>query len=209
MSIRVLVVDDHAIVRDGLRALLASLGMTVVATAADGAAAISAVTEHGPQVVLMDIQMPGMDGLEATRRLTESHPDVAVVMLTMSDDDPTLAAAVAAGASGYVLKGAGQQELQATIAAAAAGQSVFSPGLAARLLAGTAPPQAELAGLTPRERDIVDLLATGRSTASIADQLYLSPKTVSNHLTTIFEKLGVANRAEAIVLAQRSGWGRR
>lgn len=126
-----------------------------------------------------------------------------------SDDDPTLAAAVAAGASGYVLKGAGQQELQAAIAAAAAGQSVFSPGLAARLLAGTAPPQAELAGLTPRERDIVNLLATGCSTASIADQLYLSPKTVSNHLTTIFEKLGVANRAEAIVLAQRSGWGRR
>ena len=208
-----LIVDDHAVVRDGLRALLGTLGVTVVGTAADGDAALREVQLTRPDVVLMDVQMPGLDGVEATRRLRTLAPDVRVLMLTMYDDDATVLTAMRAGAHGYLLKGATQEEILAALNAAVAGQLVFGPGVAARVLALFDPGPAAVdehpfPELTDRERSILDLLASGRRTAAIAEQLFLSPKTVSNHLTSIFAKLEVADRTAAVLRAREGGLGR-
>jgi DNA-binding NarL/FixJ family response regulator len=168
-ELAILVVDDHPVVRNGLSALLRTIaGFRVVGEVADGEAAVHAVAEHQPDVVLMDIRLPGIDGIEATRRIRESASDARVLVLTMYDDDATVFTAMQAGASGY--------------------------------------PFPEL---TEREREILDLLADGKRTGAIAQQLFLSPKTVSNQLTSIFAKLQVAGRAEAIVRAREGGLGRR
>ncbi len=213
MTIRVVIVDDHAVVRQGLRVLLGTLGITVVAVADDGESAIREVQLSRPDVVLMDISMPGMGGVEATRAIRASAPDTRVLVLTMFDDDATVLLAMRAGACGYVLKGASQEEIATAIRSVAAGQLVFGPGIAARVLElfpQTAPTRepGPFPQLTEREREILEGIASGLRTAAIASRLHLSPKTVSNHLTSIFAKLEVADRTEAMLRAREHGLGR-
>ena len=214
-TLRVVLADDHPVVRGGLRALLATIdGIEVVGEAADGEAAVREVQLTRPDVVLMDVRMPGVDGVEAARRIREAVPQTALLMLTMYDDDATVFTAMQAGARGYLLKGAEQEEIVAAIRAVAAGQAIFGPGVAARVLGYFATPTAQdtteapFPELTDREREILDLLAAGRRTAAIAVDLHLSPKTVSNHLTSVFAKLEVADRAAAIIRAREQGLGR-
>lgn len=207
-----LIADDHPVVRGGLHALIDTLeGLEVAGVAADGETAIRETLLLRPDVVLMDVQMPGVDGVEATRRIRATVPNAAVLMLTMYDDDATVFTAMQAGARGYLLKGAEQDEIATAIHAVAAGQVIFGPGVAARVLgyfaAPAAPDQVPFPELTDREREILDQLASGRRTSRIADTLYLSPKTVSNHLTSIFAKLEVADRAAAIIRAREKGLG--
>lgn len=217
-TIRVLVVDDHQIVRDGLVALLGALaGMEVVGTAADGREAVHLVEELAPDVpdvVVMDIQMPALDGIEATRFITGRHPEVRVVMLTMNEDDDTVLSAVRAGARGYLLKGAGAEEVQHAVRAAAAGGMVFGASLAARvaaLFAGAArpdPAEVPFPELSERERSVLDLLAAGRSNDQIAAELFVSGKTVRNAVSSIYAKLHAPDRAAAIIAAREAGLGR-
>ena len=215
-GVRVVVVDDHQIVRDGLVALLGNLDdVEVVGSAADGRDAVHVVAEAEPDVVVMDIQMPHLDGIEATRFITGKHPGVRVVMLTMNEDDETILAAMRAGASGYLLKGSGAEEVQTAIRAAAAGGMVFGASLAARVAgyfatASVAPAQAEepFPDLSERERTVLHLLAAGRSNDDIAAELYVSNKTVRNIVSAIYAKLHAAGRAEAIVKAREAGYGR-
>lgn len=212
--IRVVVVDDHPVVRRGLVALLDSLeGFEVVAESADGESAVREVLLARPDVVLMDVQMSGLSGIEATKRLAVSAPQVPVLMLTMYDDDATVFTAMQVGARGYLLKGAEQDEIERALRAVVAGEAIFGPGVAARVLRYLSsprwapPPDSAFPELTPRERDILGLLAAGRRNNAIAAELHLSPKTVSNHLTAVFAKLQVASREEAIVLARERGLG--
>jgi DNA-binding NarL/FixJ family response regulator len=211
--IRVVVVDDHQIVRDGLVALLGALdGLEVVGAAGDGVDALHVVAETTPDVVVMDIQMPGLDGIEATRRITSRSPDVRVVMLTMSEDDETVLSAVRAGASGYLLKGSGADEVSNAVRAAYAGGMVFGASLAGRvaaLFAGGPRQQARaFPELSDREREVLDLLAAGRSNDAIAAELYVSNKTVRNAVSSIYAKLHAGGRAEAIIKAREAGFGR-
>lgn len=213
MTLRIVLADDHPVVRGGLTALIGTLpGLEVVGEAADGEAAVREVQLLEPDVVLMDVRMPVLDGVEATRRIRATTPGTAVLVLTMYDDDATVLTAMRAGARGYLLKGAEQDEILAAIHAVVAGQTIFGPGVAARVLSFfEAPPVTEpdaFPQLTERERQVLDLLAAGRRTSAIAEQLFLSPKTVSNHLTTIFAKLQVGDRAAAIVRAREGGLGR-
>jgi DNA-binding NarL/FixJ family response regulator len=209
--IRVVLVDDHPVVLGGLRALLDSLpDFEVVGTATDGEAGVREVVLTKPDVVLMDIRMPGIDGLEATRRIRESANGVAVLVLTMFDDDDTVFGAMRAGAQGYLLKGADQAEIDRAIRAVVAGEAIFSPGVAQRVLGYFAapPPVADpFPDLTAREREVLDLMAAGERNQVIADRLFLSPKTVANHISSIFVKLAVADRSAAIVRARRGGLG--
>jgi DNA-binding NarL/FixJ family response regulator len=213
MTIRVLLADDHPVVRRGLAALLGTLtDFEVVGEAVDGEAAVREAQLTRPDVVLMDVRMPGIDGVEATRRLRESVPDAAVLVLTMYDDDATVFTAMQAGARGYLLKGAEQDEIADAIRAVVRGQAIFGPGIATRLLEHFANPPAPAASelfpeLTPREREILELLAAGRRTGEIAETLHLSPKTVSNNLTAIFAKLEVADRTAAVIRARERGLG--
>lgn len=211
MSVRIVLADDHAVVVEGLRALLSTVdGMSVVGTAANGAEAVRAAVTERPDVLVMDISMPGLNGIEATREIGRVAPRTAVLMLTMFDDDESLFAAMRAGALGYVLKGAAPDSILRAITAVAAGEAIFSPGVAARTLsflhrqpeAGPAFPE-----LSAREREVLDLIAGGEPNAAIARRLVLSPHTVSNHISSIFAKLQVASRAEAIVRARREGLG--
>ncbi|MGN6301659.1 MAG: response regulator [Angustibacter sp.] len=211
--VRVLVVDDHPLFRDGLAALLESVeAVEVGGTAADGVEALERVRELRPDVVVMDVQMPRLDGIEATRRMATEHPDVGVVVLTMSEDDGTVFAAVRAGGRGYLLKGAGQVEVVQAITTVAAGGAVFGAALARRIAdffaAGPAGPAQAFPTLTAREREVLDLVAAGRSNAQIATTLYLSPKTVRNNVSAVLAKLHVADRSEAIVRAREAGLGR-
>jgi DNA-binding NarL/FixJ family response regulator len=212
VKIRVVIADDHQIVRDGLEALLGALDeVEVVGTAADGVDVLHVVDEVTPDVVVMDIQMPRLDGIEATRRVTGRHPSTRVVMLTMAEDDDTVLAAIRAGASGYLLKGSGADEVLGAIRAAHAGGMVFGATLAARvvgLFAGR-PAQAEtpFPELTDRERSVLELLAAGRSNDAIAQALYVSGKTVRNAVSSIYAKLHAAGRAEAIIKAREAGFG--
>jgi DNA-binding NarL/FixJ family response regulator len=208
--IRVVIADDHPVVRRGLRALLETLdGIEVVGEAGDGLTAVEEVARLAPDVVLMDLQMPGMAGIEATRQIVSTGSDTAVLVLTMFDDDSTVLTAVQAGARGYLLKGADQDEIGRALRAVAAGELIFGPGVASGVLGAVGGANSERSEcfpeLSPREREILVLLASGQRTSNIAAQLYLSPKTVSNALTSIFAKLGVENRAEAIVLAHERG----
>jgi DNA-binding NarL/FixJ family response regulator len=212
MAVRIVLADDHPVVRGGLRALIGTIdGLEVVGEAADGQAAVREVQLTRPDVVLMDVRMPGLDGVEATRRIRAATPETAVLMLTMYDDDATVLTAMQAGARGYLLKGAEQEEIVGAIRAVVAGQVIFGPGIASQVLgyfaAPPVSPKDPFPQLTEREREILDLLAAGNRTAAIARQLYLSPKTVSNHLTSIFAKLEVADRAAAIIRARDGGLG--
>jgi DNA-binding NarL/FixJ family response regulator len=211
--ITVVIVDDHPVVRNGLRALVDSLpGLAAVGEAQDGEGAVREVQLLRPDVVVMDIQMPGTDGLEATRRITAAVPGTAVLVLTMYEDDDTVFAAMRAGARGYLLKGADQVEIDRAVRATAAGEAIFGPGVAARVLgffAAPRPAAPPFPQLTPREREILDRVAAGERNGAIARDLGLASKTVGNHLSSIFTKLAVADRAEAIFRARESGFGRR
>ena len=211
-TIRVLIADDHPVVRRGIGALLASLeGIVVVGEAADGAAAVREAQLTRPDVVVMDVQMPGTDGVAATRRLAAVLPGTAVLILTMFEDDETVFSAMRAGARGYLLKGAGQDEILAEIRSVVAGQVVIGPGVAGRLIGYLQTPPTSgvpFPELTPREREILDGIAQGQGNAVIAARLGLAPKTVGNHVSAIFAKLQVAGRTEAILRAREEGLGR-
>jgi DNA-binding NarL/FixJ family response regulator len=213
--VRVVVVDDHQIVRDGLVALLGALdGVEVVGTAADGKDAVHVVADTGPDVVIMDIQMPGLDGIEATRFITGRQPAPRVVMLTMNEDDDTVLSAIRAGASGYLLKGSSAAEVQNAVRAAASGGMVFGAALAERVATyfASARPGAQaeepFPDLSERERTVLHLLAAGRSNDAIARELFVSGKTVRNTVSSIYTKLHAAGRGEAIVKAREAGYGR-
>ncbi len=211
--IRVMLADDHPVYRDGLAALLGSVpGIEVVATAGTGEEAVAQAAELQPDVVVMDVQMPGIDGIEATRRVTADSPHIGVVVLTMAEEDSTLFAAMRAGARGYLLKGANQAEIVRAITAVAQGEAIFGPAIATRVAEFFAAAPAAAADqvfpqLTSREREILSLVAAGRSNAQIASTLFLSPKTVRNNVSNIFAKLHVADRAAAIIQAREAGLG--
>lgn len=208
-ALTVVVADDHSVVRGGLRALLATVAdIEVIGEAATGTEAIRLVDEHLPDVVLMDVQMPDGDGIEATRTITARHPSVAVLMLTMYDDDDTVFAALRAGARGYLLKGAEQDHVVQSIISVAAGHVTLGPGAAERAMAVFAadnPIQPLFPELTERERDVLRLVAEGQNNPAIARALFVAPKTVANHVSNILTKLHFADRAEAIVTARRAG----
>lgn len=211
-AVRVVVADDHPVFRDGLAMLLNSVvGIDVVGTAASGEQAVGLARELHPDVVVMDVQMPGLNGIEATRRLATEAPAVGVLVLTMSEEDGTVFSAVRAGARGYLVKGAEQDEIVRAIVAVAGGGVVFGASLARRIAEffAAAPAAATdvFPQLTAREREILELVAAGRSNAQIAASLYLSPKTVRNAVSNVFGKLQVADRAEAIVRAREAGLG--
>jgi DNA-binding NarL/FixJ family response regulator len=202
------------VVRGGLVALLRTIpSLDVVGEAADGETAVRLTHEHRPDVVLMDVRMPGMDGVEATRQIRLQTPESRVLILTMYDDDATVFTAMQAGAQGYLLKESEQDDIVRAVHAVVAGEAIFGPGVAARVLGYFAEPPAAVVAeypfpeLTHREREVLDLLAQGMKNAEIAAELYLSPKTVSNQLTAIFAKLQVASRGEAIVRAREGGLG--
>jgi DNA-binding NarL/FixJ family response regulator len=211
MTIRIVVADDHAVVREGLRALFRAVdGFAVVGEAATGRSAVREAVTVKPRVLVMDVNMPDGSGIEATRELARVAPDVAVLMLTMFDDDDSVFAAMRAGALGYVLKGADPEDIVRAVTAVAAGEAIFGPGIARRALAYlSAPPSAEPAfpELTPREREVLGLIAGGLGNAAIAGRLGVSVNTVGNHISNIFGKLRVASRAEAIVRARDAGLG--
>lgn len=221
-DLRVLIADDHPVFRDGLRALLESAGLVVVGEAGTGDEAVRMAAEASPDVVLMDLHMPGGGGIAATERILRQatpHRDggraggPAVLVLTMFDDDAGVHGAIRAGASGYVLKDAHQEALLRAIRSVAAGEAVFGTGIASRVLdhlaAGDRHGALAFPQLTARELDVVDLVARGENNAAIARRLVVSDKTVRNHMSNILVKLRATDRAEAIVLARQAGLGRR
>ena len=214
MPIRVLIADDHAVVRDGLALVLNQLdGFEVVGEAATGDQAVKQAVLLQPDVVLMEIQMPGIDGVEATRQVVTRAPRVAVLVLSMYGDEAAAVGAMTAGARGYLLKGAGHAEVAAALRAVVAGQAVLGGEVAELLLsrigAAGRPSTYPFPTLTEREREVLDRLVAGARTNEIAASLSLSPKTVSNQLTSIYSKLGVVDRTEAILLARERGLGSR
>jgi DNA-binding NarL/FixJ family response regulator len=210
-AVRVVVADDHPVFRAGLLAVFAASGdIVTVAEVGTGAEAVAAAREHLPDVVLMDLQMPEIDGVEATRQIVADAPGVAVLILSMSDGDAALHAAIRAGARGYLVKGARPSDVMAAVRSAAAGQATFGPTLANRVLAALAEPAARsgpLAELSPRERQVLDLVARGLNNAAIAERLHLSPATARNYVSACMTKLGAASRAEAVSLARDAGLG--
>lgn len=206
---RIVVVDDHELVRTGMRQVLdADDQLEVVGEAADGLQALAAVDVHRPDLVVMDLQMPGIGGMEATRRILQAHPETAVLVVTMFDDDDSVFAAVRAGARGYVLKGANREELKAAVRSAAAGHAVFGPGVAARVLDRMTRPvdvQSQFPQLTPRERAILELMVADLTPSAIARRLGIADKTVRNNISTILTKLHVTERAAAIAAARAAG----
>lgn len=214
-SIRILVVDDHVLFREGLIGLIAAAPhMQVVGEAGTGTQAVALSLEHQPNVILMDIMMPELNGIQATRQILEQQPEIGIIMLTMLEDDDSLFAAMCAGARGYILKGADKNEVLTTIHAVAEGRASFGPAIAARLTTffrqiESSPQRADVVfpELTDRERELLDLIAQGFNNQKIADRLYISSKTVSNHISNIFNKLQVADRAQAIVKAREAGLG--
>ena len=213
--IRILVVDDHKLFREGLIALLNGAAETaVVGEAGTGEEAIAQTKAATPDVVLMDIQMPDSNGIEATRRILADQPDIGVIMLTMLEDDDSLFAAMCAGARGYILKGADKAEVLRTIKAVAEGQALFGPAIASRLTSFFQKGgQMETAvvpfpDLTDREREVLTLIAQGTNNKDIAARLYITSKTVSNYISSIFNKLQVADRAQVIVKAREAGLGK-
>ncbi len=212
--LRVLIADDHPIFRDGMHGLLDSVADTVVAgEATTGEETVALAAELQPDVILMDINMPGLNGIDATRRLLAASPHIAVLIVTMAEDDDSVFAAMRAGARGYLLKGANQTETLRAIRAVGNGEAIFSPAIARRLIGFFAPPPPAAPGpalpeLTDREREILGLIVQGLGNQAIADRLFLSLKTVRNHVSNIFAKLQVADRAQAAIRAREAGLGR-
>ena len=209
-QIRILVADDHTLFREGLLSLFASLpDAEVVGEAATGEQAINQAEKLQPDVVLMDIQMPGINGIEAARQIVRTSPHIGVIVVTMFEEDDSVFAAMRAGARGYVLKGASQTEMLRVIRAVAQGEALFGAPIAARLMnffAAPRPPQA-FPELTEREREVLNLIAQGHDNPEIARRLVISIKTVRNHVSNIFSKLQVADRAQAIIRARDAGLG--
>ncbi|WP_182874151.1 response regulator [Microbispora sp. H10670] len=212
--VTVLVVDDHPVFREGFAALLGSIDeVEVVGTAATGAEAVEQAARHEPDVVVMDVSMPGMDGIEATRHILRERPETGVVVLTMSEEDGTIFEALRAGARGYLLKGAEPEEVVRAITTVAGGGVVFGAVLAGRITDFLAPrPRSGAAtafpGLTAREHEVLDLVAAGLSNGEIAARLFLSQKTVRNHVHAVLGKIQAADRAEAIIRGRDAGLGR-
>ncbi len=211
-TVRVAVVDDHPVFRRGLVTVLEELpGVEVVAEAADGAGAVAAVAEHRPDVVLMDLRMPGMGGLEATARIAAAHPEVGVVVLTMDTDDDAVFAALRAGARGYLLKEADGDDVHRALLGVARGEAVFGAGVAHRVMAAFARPTTRPTGafpqLTAREHEVLELVAAGLDNGAIARRLVLSDKTVRNRVSDVLTKLHARSRAEAVALARNAGLG--
>lgn len=211
--IRVLIADDHPLFRDGIRTLLlAVVDMALVGEAENGDEVMALAGQLQPDVLLMDIHMPGINGIDATRQIVRNSPHIAVLMVTMYDDDASVFSAMRAGARGYLLKGAKQDEIQRAIRAAANGEAIFSPAIASRMMtffANVKQPKSSrlFPELSDREREILDLIAQGYRNPEIADTLVISPKTVRNHVSNILSKLQVADRAQAIIKARDAGLG--
>ena len=216
-KIRILIADDHPFFRDGLRVLLEATPDTeLVGEATDGDEAVALTAEVAPDVILMDLRMPSLGGIEATRKILERAPDTGILVVTMVEDDDSVFAAMRVGARGYLLKGADKEEMLLAIRAVARGEAVFGPGIARRLIHYfNSPPQTVQARtprstfpeLTDREREILDLIAAGKNNQEIAARLFLSLKTVRNYVSNIFTKLQVADRAQAIIRAREAGLG--
>ncbi len=210
-AVRVVLADDHPMVRYGITAVLSdSVEVEVVGEAVDGATLLAAVAEHRPDVVVTDLDMPGMTGAEATGELRRAYPDLAVLVLTLHEDDESLFSALRAGARGYLLKGADRGELVRAILSVAAGEAVYGPAVAARIVQFFTGAQQEYASqvfpdLTDRERDVLGLLAKGRRNSEIATALGLSDKTVRNHVSNVLLKLQVPDRTAAALKARESG----
>lgn len=213
MTTTVLIVDDHPLVRQGLQAVLGSASdITVLAEAGDGHEAVRLASELGPDVVIMDLQMPGLHGIDATREIVAARPGVAVLVLTMFEDDDMVFSAVTAGAMGYLLKGADGADIVTAVRAAGAGQAVFGAALAQRLRSWFAQAPSAKADtfpqLTERERAILDGVAAGLTNAQIGQREFLSAKTVANNVSNILAKLQLSERGQAIVAAREAGLGR-
>jgi DNA-binding NarL/FixJ family response regulator len=212
-TIRILIADDHPLFRDGLRGLLESVAETqVVGEATNGDEAVELARVLQPDVVLMDIKMPGMNGIEATRAIVDTSPHVGVLVITMYEDDDFVFAAMRAGARGYVLKGAKQAEMLRAIRAVANGEVIFGPGIAQRVIGFMVGPRSGMrprpfAELTERETEVLSMIALGRTNEEIASHFSLSLKTVRNHVSNIFAKLQVADRAQAVIRAREAGFG--
>ena len=213
-ELRILIADDHPVFRYGLKALLHSVeGMQVVGEATTGEETIALAEDLQPDVILMDLKMPGMTGIEATRRIAQAHPAVGILVVTMLEEDDAVFATMRAGARGYLVKGADQDEVLRAIRAVASGEAIFGQAIARHLMRFFSAPRATAAvqafpDLTEREAEVLLLMAEGRSNAQIAQRLVVSEKTVRNHVSNIFNKLQVADRAEAIVRAREAGLGR-
>lgn len=211
--VRVLIADDHPVFRFGLRALLsAEPGIEVVGEATTGEEAVELMETLHPDIALMDINMPGISGIEATRRITRANPQAGILVLTMFEDDDSVFAAMRAGARGYLLKGTAADDTIRAIRAVSSGEAIFSPAVALKLMQYFAAPHPSAASqafpeLTEREREILELIAQGYTNTAIAERLVLSAKTVRNHVSNIFGKLQVAGRAEAIIRARDAGLG--
>jgi DNA-binding NarL/FixJ family response regulator len=217
-TIRIVIADDHPVFRFGLRALLNAMPDTeVVGEVTSGEEVIALVDSVRPDVILMDINMPGVNGIEATRRIRDTNPDIRILMVTMLEDDSVFTA-IRAGARGYVVKGAEPAEVLRAIRAVADGEAIFSPAIAERVMRyfATPPPAGDstrsagnpvFPDLTEREHEVLALIAQGLTNSAIAERLVLSPKTVRNYITEIFSKLQVADRAQAIIRARNAGLG--
>lgn len=211
-DIRVIVVDDHPVFRLGMAALLGSLeGVTVVGDAGDAATARNLVLAESPNVVLMDLHLGDESGIEATREITRRDPDVAILVITMQEDDESVVAAIRAGARGYLLKGASPEEVERAIRAVANGEVILGPRIAARAMAavtaGRTAARVPFPELTDREREVLDLVARGFDNTTISRRLVLSPKTVRNHVANVLSKIGAADRSAAIVAGREGGLG--
>jgi DNA-binding NarL/FixJ family response regulator len=208
-TLRVLIADDHPLYRDGLRTALAAAGFDVVGEAADGRQAVALSLELQPDVVIMDLDMPGTGGIEATRRIAHDSPHVAILVLTMLADDESVFAALRAGARGYLLKGAGQAEIVRAVQTVADGGGVFGASVARRVMEHFSGQHASepFPELTEREREVLSMVAAGQNNAAIAARLALAPKTVRNHISNILTKLHVSDRAQAIIRARTAGLG--
>ena len=212
MTIRVAIADDHALVREGLRSLLQAVdGLELVAAVGGAREAVRTAVTERPDVLVLDINMPDGSGIEVAHELQRVAPEVAIVMLTMHDDDDSVFAAMRSGARGYVLKGADPDEVVRAITVVASGGVILGPGVASRALTFLSRPARDepaFPQLTSREREVLDLIAQGHGNGAIASALSVSPSTVGNHVTNIFAKLQVASRSEAIVRARDAGLGR-